>query len=81
MLFKRSSLSLYTVAEPNMSAVPALPTSLPALDNTLGALYIGTCLSTLLYGVICVQTFLYITSYRARSDRWWLKSFVFVVLD
>ncbi|PBK71010.1 hypothetical protein ARMSODRAFT_1083924 [Armillaria solidipes] len=61
-----------------MSAVPALSTSLPALDNTLGALYIGTCLSTLLYGVICVQTFLYITSYRARSDRWWLKSFVFV---
>ncbi|KAK0192357.1 hypothetical protein F5146DRAFT_1039488 [Armillaria mellea] len=64
-----------------MSAVPALPTSLPALDNTLGALYIGTCLSTLLYGVICVQTFIYITSYRARSDRWWLKAFVFVGLD
>ncbi|KAK0470155.1 uncharacterized protein EV420DRAFT_1663341 [Desarmillaria tabescens] len=61
-----------------MSAVPALPIALPALDNTLGALYIGTCLSTLLYGVICVQTFLYITSSRARSDRWWLKTFVFV---
>ncbi|PBK94753.1 hypothetical protein ARMGADRAFT_1029123 [Armillaria gallica] len=39
-----------------MSAVPALPTSLPALDNTLGALYIGTCLSTLLsYSLYCMM--------------------------
>ncbi|KAK0470169.1 uncharacterized protein EV420DRAFT_1634585 [Desarmillaria tabescens] len=64
-----------------MSAVPALPAPLPALDNTLGALYIGACLLTLLYGVICVQTFLYITSNRARSDRWWLKLLVFVIVN
>ncbi|KAK0440425.1 uncharacterized protein EV420DRAFT_1752727 [Desarmillaria tabescens] len=64
-----------------MSAVPASrPTSLPALDNTLGALYIGASLAMLLYGAICVQTFLYITSNRARSDRWWLKLLVLVIV-
>ncbi|KAK0193461.1 hypothetical protein F5146DRAFT_1030746 [Armillaria mellea] len=60
-----------------MSVVPAL--RLPALDNTLGALYIGASLSTLLYGAICVQTFFYITSNRVRSDRWWLKLLVFII--
>ncbi|PBK67668.1 hypothetical protein ARMSODRAFT_1085744 [Armillaria solidipes] len=63
-----------------MSAPPAVPTLLPALDNTLGALYIGASLSTLLYGAICVQTFFYITSNRARSDSWRLKLLVFVIV-
>ncbi|KAF8802138.1 hypothetical protein BYT27DRAFT_7113401 [Phlegmacium glaucopus] len=49
---------------------------LPAFDNTLGALFIGSNIATLLYGVICLQTFLYITSSRYQSDRWWLKILV-----
>ncbi|KAK0218332.1 hypothetical protein EDD85DRAFT_358883 [Armillaria nabsnona] len=64
-----------------MSAPPVVPTLLPALDNTFGAMYIGACLSTLLCGVICVQTFFYITSNRARSDRRWLKFLVFVIVQ
>ncbi|KAK0434318.1 hypothetical protein EV421DRAFT_1840627 [Armillaria borealis] len=80
MLFKRPFLSHYTFAEPNMSAVPAVPTSFPALDNTLGALYIGASLSMLLYGATCVQTFFYITSNRARFDSWRLKLLVFVIV-
>ncbi|KAK0204513.1 hypothetical protein DFS33DRAFT_1320824 [Desarmillaria ectypa] len=51
------------------------PIALPAFDNTLGALYIGSSISTVLYGVICVQTFLYITSNRTRFDSWPMKLF------
>ncbi|SJK99755.1 uncharacterized protein ARMOST_03066 [Armillaria ostoyae] len=55
------------------------PTELPAFDNTLGVLYIGSSLATALYGVICVQTFLYITSNRTRSDGWPMKLLVFIL--
>ncbi|SJK99753.1 uncharacterized protein ARMOST_03064 [Armillaria ostoyae] len=57
------------------------PTALPAFDNTLGVLYIGSSLATALYGVICVQTFLYIISNRTRSDGWPMKLLVFILLD
>ncbi len=83
-----------------MSSVPlGQPIELPAVDNTLGALYIGSSLSTVcvfflssnsrkksngiqpsLYGVICVQTFLYVTSNRARYDGWAMKLLVFILL-
>ncbi len=83
-----------------MSSVPAgQPTELPAFDNSLGALYIGSSLSTVcvfflssnsrkksngiqpsLYGVICVQTFLYATSNRTRFDSWAMKLLVFILL-
>ncbi|KAK0193496.1 hypothetical protein F5146DRAFT_1030887 [Armillaria mellea] len=59
-----------------MSTVPTSsgqPIKLPAFDNSLGALYIGSSLATVLYGVICVQTFLYVTSNRARFDSWAMK--------
>ncbi|KAF4583535.1 hypothetical protein EYR38_002287 [Pleurotus pulmonarius] len=46
--------------------VPGVP--LPAFDNTLGALYIGSTLSMLLYGIICLQMFIYITSTRTKKD-------------
>ncbi|PBK58371.1 hypothetical protein ARMSODRAFT_967800 [Armillaria solidipes] len=64
-----------------MSSVPAgQPTELPAFDNSLGALYIGSSLATVLYGVICVQTFLYVTSNRTRFDSWAMKLLVFILL-
>ncbi|PBL04016.1 hypothetical protein ARMGADRAFT_1056978 [Armillaria gallica] len=72
--------SLYTVNFKIMSSVPAgQPIELPAVDNTLGALYIGSSLSTVLYGVICVQTFLYVTSNRAQYDSWAMKLLVFIL--
>jgi len=57
--------------------------SLPAFDNTLGALFIGSNIATILYGIICLQTFIYITSARAPEDGWWLKGLVYLlfVLD
>ncbi|PBL04001.1 hypothetical protein ARMGADRAFT_1157989 [Armillaria gallica] len=65
-----------------MASVPAgQPIELPAVDNTLGALYIGSSLATVLYGVICVQTFLYITSNRARYDSWAMKLLVFILFS
>ncbi|KAK0435670.1 hypothetical protein EV421DRAFT_1986209 [Armillaria borealis] len=65
-----------------MSSVPAgQPTKLPAFDNSLGALYIGSSLATVLYGVICVQTFLYITSNRTRFDSWAMKLLVFILFS
>ncbi|KAF7366399.1 hypothetical protein MSAN_00896600 [Mycena sanguinolenta] len=54
---------------------------LPSFDNTLGALYIGLTLSTVLYGVICVQTFLYLTSRHAKVDSWKLMGMVLLVLS
>ncbi|KAK0470107.1 uncharacterized protein EV420DRAFT_1634532 [Desarmillaria tabescens] len=63
-----------------MSTVPTgQPIALPAFDNTLGALYIGSIIATALYGVICLQTFLYITSNRTRSDSWRMKLLVSVL--
>ncbi|KAK0218391.1 hypothetical protein EDD85DRAFT_1029311 [Armillaria nabsnona] len=63
-----------------MSSVPVgQPIELPAVDNTLGALYIGSSLATVLYGVICVQTFLYVTSNRARYDNWAMKLLAFIL--
>jgi len=52
---------------------------IPAFDNTLGALFIGSSIATILYGIIFLQTFLYITSARAREDAWWLKSLVYLL--
>ncbi|KAI9440966.1 hypothetical protein H4582DRAFT_2097670 [Lactarius indigo] len=51
-----------------------MPASLP-VDNTLGALFIGTVLSSILYGVTWLQFFSYYNSHCSR-DRWSLKSFV-----
>ncbi|KAK0193499.1 hypothetical protein F5146DRAFT_1119017 [Armillaria mellea] len=63
-----------------MSTVPTgQPIELPAFDNTLGVLYVGSSLATVLYGAICVQTFLYITSNRTRSDGWRMKLLVFIL--
>ncbi|KAK0480376.1 hypothetical protein IW261DRAFT_1623911 [Armillaria novae-zelandiae] len=65
-----------------MSTVPTgQPIKLPTFDNSLGALYIGSSLATVLYGVICVQTFLYITSNRTRFDSWAMKLLVFILFS
>ncbi|KAH9005783.1 hypothetical protein EDB86DRAFT_1136207 [Lactarius hatsudake] len=51
---------------------------MPALvpvDNTLGALFIGTILSSIIYGVTWLQVYSYFNSHSSR-DRWPLKSFV-----
>ncbi|KAK0480374.1 hypothetical protein IW261DRAFT_1593514 [Armillaria novae-zelandiae] len=57
------------------------PTELPAFDNTLGVLYIGSSLATALYGVICVQTFLYVISNRTRSDGWPMRLLVSILFS
>ncbi|KAF4564796.1 Condensin complex subunit [Pleurotus pulmonarius] len=51
--------------------VPGIP--LPAFDNTLGALFIGAVLSMMLYGIICLQMFIYITSERTKKDSIWTR--------
>ncbi|KAE9399741.1 hypothetical protein BT96DRAFT_1101489 [Gymnopus androsaceus JB14] len=64
--------------------------AIPSLNNTLGALFIGSSFATVsdyfcfiflwLYGVTCVQTFLYLTSRRSQVDSWAVTCFVLVVL-
>ncbi|KAF9495106.1 hypothetical protein BDN71DRAFT_1447997 [Pleurotus eryngii] len=66
-------------AAPN-GPVPVPGAPILAFDNTLGALYIGSTLSMLLYGIICLQMFLYITSTRTKKDSRWTKLFVSVNL-
>ncbi|KAI9440951.1 hypothetical protein H4582DRAFT_2074738 [Lactarius indigo] len=51
---------------------------MPALfpvDNTLGMLFIGTVLSSIIYGVTWLQVYSYFNSHSSQ-DRWPLKSFV-----
>ncbi|KAH9036626.1 hypothetical protein EDB85DRAFT_740613 [Lactarius pseudohatsudake] len=51
-----------------------MPALIP-VNNTLGALFIGTILSSIIYGVTWLQVYSYYNSHSAR-DRWPLKSFV-----
>ncbi|KAE9399748.1 hypothetical protein BT96DRAFT_1019310 [Gymnopus androsaceus JB14] len=53
--------------------------TLPSFKNTLGALFIGSNFATALYGVTCVQTFLYLTSRRSQFDTWAMTGFVLVL--
>ncbi|KIJ40796.1 hypothetical protein M422DRAFT_256219 [Sphaerobolus stellatus SS14] len=53
---------------------------IPSFDNTLGALFIGSSLTGILFGVGCLQMFLWMTGKRAESDRPWFKTFVFLLL-
>ncbi|KIJ42389.1 hypothetical protein M422DRAFT_254473 [Sphaerobolus stellatus SS14] len=55
------------------SLIPGL--KIPSFDNTLGALFIGSSLAGILYGVGCLQMFLWMTGKRAESDRPWFKTF------
>ncbi|KAH9021492.1 hypothetical protein EDB84DRAFT_531426 [Lactarius hengduanensis] len=51
-----------------------MPALIP-VHNTLGALFIGTVLSSILYGVTWLQVYSYYNSHCSR-DRWPLKFFV-----
>ncbi|KAH9052321.1 hypothetical protein EDB87DRAFT_531161 [Lactarius vividus] len=51
-----------------------MPASIP-VDNTLGALLIGTVLSSVVYGVTWLQVYSYYNTHSS-GDRWPLKSFV-----
>ncbi|KAF8266641.1 hypothetical protein EI94DRAFT_165827 [Lactarius quietus] len=51
-----------------------MPALIP-VNNTLGALFIGTVLSFIIYGVTWLQVYSYYNSHCSR-DRWPLKSFV-----
>jgi hypothetical protein len=46
------------------------------LNTSLGALEMGVLISTTLFGVMSMQTYIYITSARFQSDRWLIKLFV-----
>jgi len=59
------------------SLIPGL--KIPSFDNTLGALFIGSSLAGILYGVGCLQMFLWMTGKRGESDRPWFKTFVFLL--
>ncbi|KAH9056774.1 hypothetical protein EDB87DRAFT_1170809 [Lactarius vividus] len=51
-----------------------MPASIP-VDNTLGALFIGTVLSSIVYGVTWLQVYSYYSGHSS-EDLWPLKSFV-----
>ncbi|KAH8109870.1 hypothetical protein DFH11DRAFT_1730779 [Phellopilus nigrolimitatus] len=52
-------------------------TALPALDNTMGALFLSVMLSMALWGVGCVQIYYYFNMYP--EDKRWIKTLVIVV--
>ncbi|KLO12252.1 hypothetical protein SCHPADRAFT_941345 [Schizopora paradoxa] len=49
-------------------------TGLPALDNTMGALFIGCLLTMGLWGAESIQLYYYFEKYP--KDNWWIKSLV-----
>jgi hypothetical protein len=59
-----------------MAAIPAAP-HLPSLFPTWGITLIGATFSTILYGVVCLQTFLYYRQWH--KDNWFVKLLVGVV--
>ncbi|KAI0042900.1 hypothetical protein FA95DRAFT_1682238 [Auriscalpium vulgare] len=58
-----------------MAAVPSFNRG-----GTIGVEYLSVVLSSILYGVTCIQTFHYFRSARARSDVWWIKPMVLALL-
>ncbi|EIW57884.1 uncharacterized protein TRAVEDRAFT_29797 [Trametes versicolor FP-101664 SS1] len=51
-----------------------------SLGGTLGVTFIGVCVSSMLYGVTCLQTFTYYRSAKAKNDGWLLWSLVAALL-
>ncbi|KAL5522314.1 hypothetical protein ACEPAF_2171 [Sanghuangporus sanghuang] len=60
-----------------MASTPDCATAIPAMDGTLGALYIGIVLAMSLWGVASLQVFYYFTRYP--NDDWRLKTLVGIV--
>ncbi|KAF7356484.1 hypothetical protein MVEN_00981500 [Mycena venus] len=54
-----------------------MPSPIP-LDNTLGALYIGVAASSVVFGINCMQSFLYFAEHSKRDGRFF-KAFVLVL--
>ncbi|KAL4247824.1 hypothetical protein ABKN59_007103 [Abortiporus biennis] len=51
------------------------PTSLPKLDDTFGAVFIGFTVVAIFYGITCLQTYLYFTTFQ--KDGRVMKSLIF----
>ncbi|KAI0794990.1 hypothetical protein C8Q75DRAFT_521008 [Abortiporus biennis] len=51
--------------------------ALPKLDNTFGAMFIGLIIVAIMYGITCVQTYMYYTRYK--NDSHIMKFLVFVL--
>ncbi|KAI0749972.1 hypothetical protein C8Q80DRAFT_1164904 [Daedaleopsis nitida] len=64
-------------SSPN-ATVPLVLPELPALDDTLGAVLIGTFVSLVLYGLALHQAYQYYVNYQ--YDKLWLKVYVAIVL-
>ncbi|KAJ6501017.1 hypothetical protein C8R47DRAFT_1211292 [Mycena vitilis] len=54
-----------------------MPSPIP-LDNTLGSLYIGVVLASVVFGINSMQSFLYFAEHSKR-DGWFVKLFVSVL--
>ena len=52
----------------------ALAAELPFKSTTIGALFVGWGISMLIFGILCLQTWLYFSRYT--SDSVWIKLFV-----
>ncbi|KAF9561265.1 hypothetical protein CPC08DRAFT_442737 [Agrocybe pediades] len=64
-----------------MSGAPFPPNvALPKFDTTLGALFVGSSTATILYGVSCLQLFIYVTGSRSSKDKRWLQALVWFTL-
>ncbi|KAL1949721.1 hypothetical protein VTO73DRAFT_8602 [Trametes versicolor] len=54
-----------------------------SLGDTLGVTFLGVCVSSMLYGVTCLQTFHYYRSAKAKTDSWsvWFMVAALLVFD
>ncbi|KAI0636244.1 hypothetical protein C8Q77DRAFT_631030 [Trametes polyzona] len=67
-------------ADPGTLVPPPKPTAIPALDNTYGALMLGTFLGLVLYGVILHQGYRYLHLRASKADSTYTKCMVAFVL-
>ncbi|TFK37293.1 hypothetical protein BDQ12DRAFT_216323 [Crucibulum laeve] len=56
------------------ASTTGLSEALPAFNNTLGAAFIGGIIASILYGITCVQTFIFLKG--AQADRTYMKIIV-----
>ncbi|KAI0643493.1 hypothetical protein C8Q79DRAFT_1012763 [Trametes meyenii] len=68
----------YPYASSSPKVAVNLPFGLPSMDSTLGAIYIGLVIGTMLFGLTIHQTYRYFKLYP--NDRFYIKALVIIIV-
>ena len=62
--FSRLTPPFFAMSTPLLLDTRSLPSPVPTVINTVGALYVGWGLSAALFGMMCMQAWTYFTRYQ-----------------